>query len=760
MAETLPSKSTVQESWFSGLRGSLYVMRVPIVMAAITVGALSVLEQAQEVYRVLAQDRAATPGFQFHWVLALLALVALSLVFWQVARGLSYDFTAQLPGPPHPLARVVLRWLPRILATTPLFGAALGLWLCHSEVLSNKDPLLNDFVQGVDRLQRDFEMGIGICIALGVVIFIVTLIFERRMQDADRTRKVATYSNWVIFPIIVCASVAVLALDPVRMPQALGVVPVFALWMAVLALLVGFLARLSIFAIPALGLLIVYVAGIEILKLADNHEFRHEIRPVERRAVDEAFDVWLGSRKDRAAYEAAQRPYPVYIVAAEGGGLYAAYLTAQFLTRMQDLCPSFAQHVFTVSSVSGGSLGAAVFAGLMANEPNAAQPVSCKTGAAGPGPMEQRAKQILSSDFLAPAVWGALFPDFLQRFIPHALGPLDRARVLEQAFERSWTAPGQNPMARGLFDICGSQMAGCLTGATPLLAFNVTNVETGLQMVLSPLDLTTVGANADPTQPPVGKIYDFFGVPGREPFHLQLSTAVGLSARFPWLSPPGWYSYDPPLAEEQMTTRRYKAAKRVMRAKTAKTRLTFVDGGYVDNSGVSTALNIAEFLDARQPRPNVEFRVIMISALWAPLDRLQIDPPLDENSGELFPPINAAINSRQGRGFKTQFDAALEVKSGLNVTETGFYYGYLELPLGWQLSDVSRNYISLFRGDPERCLANGKDGYAKYIVKSTESHEKAAVSYIKRADCVTALIRNELTPTEPPLGLPPINPAN
>jgi hypothetical protein len=761
VAETLPSKSTLQESWFSGLRGSLYVMRVPIVMAGVTVAALALSEQAQEIYRVLAQDRPGTPGFQFHWVLALLALFALSLVFWQVARGLSYDYSVRELGPPHPLARVVLRWLPRFLATTPLFGAALGLWLCHSEELVNRDPLLNDLVQGVDRLRRDFEMGIGVCIALGVVVFIITLIFERRMQEAGRTRQVATYSNWVVFPIVAAASVALLALDPVSLPQAVGVVPIFALWMAALALLVGLLARLSILAIPVLGLLIIYVAGVEVFKLADNHEFRHETRPVERRAVDEAFDSWLASRKDRSAYEAAKKPYPVYIVAAEGGGLYAAYLTAQFLARMQDLCPGFAQHVFTVSSVSGGSLGAAVFGGLMANEPDAAQPAPCKRGDTGVGPMEERAKRILSSDFLAPAVWGALFPDFLQRFIPHPMPFLDRARLLEHAFERAWTGDGENPMTRGLFDLCGNDMAGCLTGATPHLAFNVTNIETGLQLVLSPLDLTPVGQNADPLVRLPGKIYDFFGVTGADAFHIQLSTAVGLSARFPWLSPPGWFAREPELPPEQMA-RRARRIERTMRVKSAKTRYTFVDGGYVDNSGVATALNIATYLDTRQPRANVDLRVIMISALWAPLDRLQIDPPLDRNRGEIFPPIDAAINSRQGRGFKTQFDAAFEAKPGLNITETGFYYGYLELPLGWQLSDVSRNYISLFRGDPERCLANGKDkdSLANYVRKSGENHETTAVSYIKRADCVTALLRNELTPAEPRLDMPDINPLN
>jgi hypothetical protein len=754
---TQTPKPAHAETWFAALRGSLFVIRVPIAMAALTVVVLTLSEQVQEVYRILVQERPTGLEFQYHWLFALLALVALSLVLWQVARGLSYDYHYG-GAAPHPVARLVLRWGPRLLAAAPLLGAAFGVWLCRIADLAGRDePLLSEFVQGVTRLQSGFDQAAAVCAALAVLLFLFTWVFEWTMVEPNQSRRVARSSNWFIFPLVAAASVAWIALDPVGRSQFFGVVPVFALWMVVLALVVAVLARFTILAIPVLGLLVVYVVAIEVLKLADNHEIRYEDRVVERKAVDEAFDDWLASRKDRAAYEAAGRPYPVYIVAAEGGGLYAAYLTAQFLTRMQDLCPGFAHHVFSVSSVSGGSLGAGVFAGLIANQEKSAESAPCKAAVAGaPGPLETQARSILTTDFLAPAVWGALFPDFLQRFIPKSLPALDRALLLEAAFEQGWKAPGPvNPMARGLFDLCGKAMGDCLGGSTPLLAFNVTNVETGLQMVLSPLDLTPVGSNVDPSLPTSRKVYDFFGVAGIEPFSVQLSTAVGLSARFPWLSPPGWFTYDPPLSEESMQKR-----FRARRAKSGKTRLTFVDGGFVDNSGVATALNIAQFLDARSPRPKVDFRVIMISALWAPLDRLQIDPPLDRNSGEIQPPIDAAINTRQGRGFKTQFDAALEAKQGLNISEIGFYYGYLELPLGWQLSDVSRRYLHLFRGEPERCLAAGPDGFAEYVVRSTESHPKAAAAYVRRSDCLVAKIRNELTPSEPVLKIPVINPAN
>ena len=156
VTEAASTKSTIQETWFSGLRGSLYVLRVPIIMAAVTVVALTIPEQVQEVYVVLAQDRAGTPGFQYRWILALLALFALALVFWQVARGLSYDFFAQAMGPPHPLARFVLRWMPRLLATTPLFGAAWGLWLSRTETPTRQHPYLKQYIEDITRLSADY----------------------------------------------------------------------------------------------------------------------------------------------------------------------------------------------------------------------------------------------------------------------------------------------------------------------------------------------------------------------------------------------------------------------------------------------------------------------------------------------------------------------------------------------------------------------------------------------------------------------------
>lgn len=329
---------TPDDTWFTALRRSFYVIRIPIAMAIIVAVVLIIPEQVQEIYRALAQDRTDRHGFQLHWLLALVSLVALSLVLWQVARGLSYQYPRHYGAPRHPVARWVLAWVPRMMVAVPLLSAALGLWL-SIVVPGGKVELLENFVDGVNRLRLDFAIAIGTSIVVALLLLMIATAFERRMarRGPDVARKVALYSNWVVFPLIAAGSVVFICTDQVAMPQLFGAIPIFALWMTILALLVGMLARLSLFAIPVLSLVVVYGLGIEFLKLADNHEIRGQPKEIQRPDLDTAFKQWLANRKDFAAYRDAGRPYPVYIVAAEGGGLYAGYMTVQLLARIQIL---------------------------------------------------------------------------------------------------------------------------------------------------------------------------------------------------------------------------------------------------------------------------------------------------------------------------------------------------------------------------------------------------------------------------------------
>jgi len=740
---------THAERLIDGLLRGIFVIRVPLAMGVLSVLVLTLSDQVLEVHRVLTQERAQV-ALHPHWLLALASLIALSLVLWQMARQHAEFAAEDVPGEyvvPHPLCNWVLRWGPRLVAMLPLLGAALGIWLSRLPNLDGAE--MPDSLAGplkiIAQLRKDFIIGSVICVALAAIVFVVIALFERNLtpHGSSRARKLAIFSNWMLFPLVILASIILLIRDPVHLPQTLGSIPLFALWMVNLAVLTGLFARYyRIFGVPILGTLIILLVCFEVFGLTDNHQFRHKQADIQRPTVETAFKSWLAARKDAAAYRNAGKPYPVYVVAAEGGGLYAAYQTAKFLAHMQDLCPNFAQHVFAVSSVSGGSLGAAVFAGLTRSLATNDDAKPCLDKLADRGNFETRADAILSRDLLAPVVWGGLFPDFLQRFIPWPLPAFDRARALEYAFEESWRygadSKRSNPLSGLLFDLCGAGASSCLTGPTPALAFNVSNIETGMQMVLSPLDFTSIG----PPWTSSAKVFDFFST-GVDPVDMPLSTAVGLSARFPWISPAGWYVFTDPNEKN-------------LGEKARKRRMSFVDGGYVDNSGVATASKLAQSLSeliAKEPgAPSVEIKLVMISAAWIPFERFWMDTPNNKAQSDLFTPFVAALATWQGRGYTTQYDLAADPKPGFKIVEAGVYYNFMPLPLGWQLSSLSRSYIDLFRGSPEKCDQTQLD-------RSLESHAALANSYINRANCVAAEIARDLTPAAAPLMMPSITPA-
>ena len=200
---------------------------------------------------------------------------------------------------------------------------------------------------------------------------------------------------------------------------------------------------------------IVLVWGVLSTYVADNHYIRlsaestsHDVPPVRF--------VGAGYRLERAALlrgwidglaPGADGTIPLFVVATEGGGVRAAYWTALVLGELHDRAAAaghdFGRHVFAISGVSGGSLGAATFASLIANE-NAgllAQarpgcPQSLDLAALG---IRERAERVLQRDFLAPAVAVMLFPDLLQQLVP--VGFLnDRGVALERAWEAAWDA--------------------------------------------------------------------------------------------------------------------------------------------------------------------------------------------------------------------------------------------------------------------------------------------------------------------------------
>jgi hypothetical protein len=296
-------------------------------------------------------------------------------------------------------------------------------------------------------------------------------------------------------------------------------------------------------------------------------------------SLEEAFVDWLAARPADVKARFKNSDYPVYFVAAEGGGIYAAAQSAIFLTRLYDRCPALSHHIFAISGVSGGSLGAALVAALVAEKqkqlgPSAAEHFSSCSGQAPDdnAALETKAKKLLAVDHLSPSIGAALFPDFLQRFLPFPVGILDRARALERSLEQSWNkvVPSKtNPFSENFREHWSPK------SVSPMLLINTTASGLGLQAVIAPVE----GPRESRT------FYSFFGNEMSARYDLPLSTAVGLSARFTALSPAGHHvDHDGP--EGTIFRRTDK----------------LVDGGYVDNSGVETATSVIVVVITHAPR--------------------------------------------------------------------------------------------------------------------------------------------------------------
>jgi hypothetical protein len=448
------------------------------------------------------------------------------------------------------------------------------------------------------------------------------------------------------------------------------------------------------------GRLVVWVlATVAVLFSLSDFTNNHRVRRVPYVAqaaatmpdLSDIFENWYKARTDQSKFP---ERYPIYIVAAQGGGIYAAMHAAHFLSYMQARCPNFAHHLFAISGVSGGSVGAATFAAAMKDAEQRGGVKIPDTGCAdrrGEDDPAINAVQALDGDFWSPlqAMW--LFPDLLQQFLPLRVEVFDRARALEHGLEASWQRivtqtdlygprvqdKTANTMAEPFLSLWPQGFDKSLF--TPALVLNTTEVDTGRRRLISPF---TFEGLTDLRFFPVsckseGKIES-----------LPLSAAAVLSARVPWITPTGWY-YD--LSKDGDCTSPEKSV----------TKLS--DGGYFEASGVATALDLAHSLKniIDQRGLNVDIKLVILTSGGFASDTADgLDEALD--------PIRTMLNASEARGYievgrAEQADfARASSQSGavlkLRLEERGY-----PLPLGWSLSDVTRYLIQYQTGELNPC---------------------------------------------------------
>ena len=253
---------------------------------------------------------------------------------------------------------------------------------------------------------------------------------------------------------------------------------------------------------------------------------------------------------------------PLVLVAAAGGGIRAAWWAERALSYLAgQRCGT--QDVFAVSSVSGGSVGMAV----LDSAPTLAKARDYMTDIAGP-------------DALAAGIDGLLLHDMIAGFTG-----LDLAAVQMPAGQRFSDRAGLIESAWRSEDARMEQAFPPRRPALPWrLLFNSTDAASGCRAIIADRALTASPSTADPdnlscdlrSAVPGSGSFDFFAKLYCTR-HIAMVTAAMLSARFPYITPSG--------AVANCDRKNVLAGQ-------------FVDGGYVDSSGLLTLADLIPGLTA------------------------------------------------------------------------------------------------------------------------------------------------------------------
>ncbi len=313
-----------------------------------------------------------------------------------------------------------------------------------------------------------------------------------------------------------------------------------------------------------------------------------------------------------------------------------------------DRKPDMANHFFAISGVSGGSVGAVlVKAALDARGADGGPPCPRTIDSYWFGGEIANWRDCLevlaSGDSLTPTFFGLAFYDQVQVL------SLDRAALLEEAWERHFArivkAAGAKAHADADTRLSEPFLRPEAVGErwTPLLILNGTSVDTGQRIITTNLWPSFTPRTGTPRLAPPRPIFthanDFYDLVSGDR-DVALSTAASNSARFPVISPPG-----------TIHRTRSDVVDRI------------VDGGYFENFGVESALELAQAMVEQEPRLAPFILVISNDPTNALTDARATAGPVEPDAPDSLPlaeleaPLGAIANVRGARGRLAMADA-------------------------------------------------------------------------------------------------------
>jgi len=454
--------------------------------------------------------------------------------------------------------------------------------------------------------------------------------------------------------------------------------------------------------------------------------------------------AWLIDRLDAGAplstASDGNKVFSVILVSAEGGGIRAALWTAGGLARLRDKHPEaklgFADRIMAMSGASGGSLGIGVFAAMYADDLRCGRPQA---------PAFDRTTETLGRDFLAPTVAGYLFTDLVRPVLRLPWLEGDRVTYLERGWEESYgeTYAKHDPTCRrnALKEPFDAMWSGSGPLRIPLLFLNTTQVHDGRRAVVAPAaafgrpnwaaehgrhciqsptddQLVTSECFLDGFENAVD-VVELVGAP------IALSTAIGLSARFPFVT----------------SVANILAADSLLRQ--------LADGGYFDNSATITLREIIDLLPTRvehvQPdgkRALVRVVPLVLHFVNDPDPAPTARTPGSVSTEQALAPLQTLESARSARNYVARialhervqsrqgYFMQIDMQGPLPPAEKAGGFGESQPdecvparlkqspPLGWVMSETTRKLVVAQANDAralacvEQCVdwAMGKEG--------------------------------------------------
>jgi hypothetical protein len=631
--------------WFGRI---LWACRVSLVSALAGLALFGFVDQAQNLFADRSFDAIL---FGAHYWLAVFAAIFLVWAFpvhygarrvledakahWMIPYllRLEMDESDILAIRDHVHARYgrIIEWTPRVLGVIPFIAVALGLLGAQASIANAS--ILTEATATRDQIYA--LLALDAATAAAFLLFVakrhkVTEALATRI-DLERLTMASLYvtTSFFLLALVLPFKLSDHAPRALLVPFLLGSLVLGASWLVRKGYEKGQpLLLLAILAAATITAVNTHLNDVRTLAGAPD---------LERRQID----ISEAARSWKAANACDTECPPALIVAAEGGASRAAFMAATVIGHLIDRdgdlgdapqAVSPGRRIFAFSGVSGGAFGSATFRAALADaaENRVTTPPCVNTARVWVGSHEKRdptkswrdcLQLLVSGDYISPAFVGLGFRDNLSPrkwFVLDEPWMEDRAALLEQSWERHydfvtnaayksdyWTSsliqtgePCAVGSTKGLCRRLGYAEDAANGKWTPLLLLNGTSVDIGTRIIATDLVSTRPAPATHSRAPLYPAAYDFFEMmskPCAAPLgdmcpsaasgdhdqpelrnapDILLSTAALLSARFPVISPAG-----------------------ALRAKDdAIHGDRVVDGGYFDNAGLASALDVARAL--------------------------------------------------------------------------------------------------------------------------------------------------------------------